>query len=167
MVAVVAAWFFSFRPQAFGGPAEYVTVGGISMTPTMQNGDLAVVERQASYRLGEIIVFHVPAGQTDGGKTVIHRIVGGTGTIGFATKGDHNAGVDPWHPKTADVVGKVWFSVPGAVGWVIAAGVALGVLVLLLLMILRPVRRGAAPGGRRPGSGRRRSPRRKDGGTPP
>jgi signal peptidase I len=130
--ALVAVWFVGFRPQALGGSTEYVGVSGISMTPTMHNGDVAVVEKQASYRVGDIVVYHVPPGQPDAGLTVVHRIVGGNGITGLVTKGDHNAVADPWHPKTVDVAGRVWFHVPGALRWVIV--VAFGVVVLLLAM---------------------------------
>jgi signal peptidase I len=139
VAAVVVVWCVGFRPQALGGRTEYVGVSGISMTPTMHNGDLAVVEKQASYRPGDIVVFHVPAGQPDARMTVIHRIVGGNGTTGFVTKGDHNLVVDPWHPRSANVVGRVWFHVPGALRWVMV--VAVGVVAILLAMSLWPRRR--------------------------
>jgi signal peptidase I len=83
------------------------------MTPTLHDGDLAVVERHASYHRGDIIAYRVPAGEPGAGTQVIHRIVGGSGTTGFVTRGDHNHYADPlWHPKTADVIGEVWFHIP-------------------------------------------------------
>ena len=115
-------WVVMFRPQFLGGPAQYAGVSGISMTPTLHDGDLTVAVRHASYQEGDIIVFHVPAGATDAGLQVIHRIVGGNGTTGFVTEGDHNPGPDPWHPTSAYVVGRVWFVVPGKVRWLIAVG---------------------------------------------
>lgn len=116
-VACVVLWFFWFRPQALGGPAGYIGVDGTSMTPTMHAGDLAVVQKQSSYHVGEVIAYTVPAGEPGAGLNVIHRIVGGNGVTGFVTEGDHNAYTDHyWHPTTADVIGAVWFHVPkGAV----------------------------------------------------
>jgi signal peptidase I len=88
------------------------------MTPTMDNGDLAVVEKQSSYHVGDIIAYRVPPGEPGAGSNVIHRIVGGTGATGFITKGDHNSYTDYfWHPKIANVIGRVWFHVPQAAAW--------------------------------------------------
>jgi signal peptidase I len=80
----------------------------------MHNGDMAIVERQSAYHVGDIIAYRIPAGETGAGQDVIHRIVGGNGVTGFVTKGDHNSYTDHfWHPTTSDVVGKVWFHIPG------------------------------------------------------
>lgn len=113
-VLVVVAWFVVFRPATLGGPVTYVGVNGISMTPTMHDGDLAVVQRRSSYEVGDVIAYRIPEGQTGAGSRVIHRIVGGDGQAGFVTKGDHNAYTDYyWHPRPTDVLGKVWFHWPG------------------------------------------------------
>jgi signal peptidase len=113
VVGIVILWVVAFRPQRLGGPVDFVAVEGISMTPTLHNGDVAGVRKQSSYQRGDIIAYRVPAGETGAGTQVIHRIVGGDGTDGFVTRGDHNHYDDPlWHPKTADVIGKLWFHVP-------------------------------------------------------
>lgn len=113
LLACLVTWFSYFRPQFLGGPVEFVGVNGISMSPTLHLGDLAVVEKRASYHLGEIIVYRIPKGDPGAGDLVIHRIVGGSGTAGFVTKGDHNHYTDHfWHPRTQDVIGAVWFHIP-------------------------------------------------------
>lgn len=115
--ALLITWFLFFRPQVLDGTASYVGVSGISMTPTMHSGDLAILEKQSSYHVGEVIAYRIPAGESGAGHNVIHRIVGGNGVTGFVTKGDHNSYKDfYWHPKTADVIGKVWFHVPRLAG---------------------------------------------------
>jgi signal peptidase I len=115
---LLATWFLLFRPQVLGGPASYVGVSGVSMTPRMHNGDMAIVEKQPSYRVGDIIAYRIPAGEPGAGSNVIHRIVGGNGITGFVTKGDHNPYADQfWHPTTANVIGRVWLHLPGLAGF--------------------------------------------------
>jgi len=117
-LALVVTWFFYFRPPVLGGPGSFVGVNGISMTPTFHDGDLVVVEKQSSYHVGDIIAYHVPAGDPGAGNNIIHRIVGGSGTTGFVTKGDHNPYTDHfWHPTTANVMGKVRFVIPQGAAW--------------------------------------------------
>lgn len=117
-VTCVAAWVVLFRPPVLGGTASFVGVEGISMTGTFSNGSLAVVEKKSSYQVGNIIAYRIPAGDPGAGDDIIHRIVGGNGTTGFVTKGDHNSYTDQfWHPKTADVIGRVWFVIPGGANW--------------------------------------------------
>ena len=109
----LVAWLAVLRPPALGGATSLVGVDGISMTPTFHNGDMAVVEKKASYHIGDIIAYHIPKGEIGAGQNVIHRIVGGNGTTGFITKGDHNSYTDHfWHPTTTDVIGRVWFHIP-------------------------------------------------------
>lgn len=116
--ACLVGWFFLFRPPALGGTASFIGVSGISMTGTFSNGSLAVVEKKSSYQVGNIVAYRIPAGEPGAGENIIHRIVGGNGTSGFVTKGDHNSYTDHfWHPKTADVIGRVWFVIPGGATW--------------------------------------------------
>jgi signal peptidase I len=117
-VMLLIVWFVLFRPQVLGGHAAFVGVNGISMTPTMDNGDLAVIEKEPSYHVGDIIAYHIPNGEPGAGGNVIHRIVGGNGTTGYITQGDHNSYTDYfWHPKAASVVGRVWFHIPRGATW--------------------------------------------------
>jgi signal peptidase len=102
-----------FWPQTLGGHVAYVKVDGHSMDPTFHNGDLAVVRRQSSYQLGDAVAYKIPKGQFGAGALVIHRLVGGDGTTGFITKGDNRNIRDEWHPRTADVVGRVTYDLPG------------------------------------------------------
>jgi len=146
LAAFLVTWFLYFRPQFLGGPASFVGVNGISMTPTLHLGDLAIVEKHASYHVGEIIVYRIPKGDPGAGDEVIHRIVGGNGRTGFVTKGDHNSYTDHfWHPKTKDVIGAVWFHIPR--GALILSKLhdpvvlAVVVAVLTLAVLVWPMRR--------------------------
>jgi signal peptidase I len=114
MAAIVVAWALLFRPQFLGGPAAYVMVSGMSMEPTLHNGDLVIAHRQERYRVGDKVVYRVPKGDTGGGSLIIHRIVGGSAAAGWIVRGDNKDIPDLWRPKGDDVVGSMWVSVPGA-----------------------------------------------------
>jgi signal peptidase len=103
-----------FWPQSLGGRVAYVQVDGHSMDPTFHFGDLAVVRRQPAYRVGDAVAYRIPKGEFAAGALVIHRLIGGNGRTGFVTKGDNKNLPDEWHPKTADIVGRVRYDIPGA-----------------------------------------------------
>jgi signal peptidase len=111
-LVVVFLWMTQLRPQRLGGTTDYVMVRGVSMLPTYRSGDLVLVKPALSYGAGDIVAYHVPAGDVGAGLTVIHRIVGGSATRGFLTKGDNNDDVDDWHPKGPDIEGVPWAVVP-------------------------------------------------------
>jgi len=141
VLAMGAAWLLLFRPTFLGGPASYVMVAGRSMQPTLDSGDLVLVRQQGNYGNGDIVAFRVPEGEPGEGAIVIHRIVGGSAEEGLIVQGDNKNGPDPWRPTAGDVVGRLWFSVPGA-GRLLAilqsplllAGLASGVAVSLVLI---------------------------------
>lgn len=129
-------------PQSLGGSVAYVRVDGHSMDPTLHLGDLAVVRRQPSYRIGDAVAYRIPHGEFGAGALVIHRLVGGNGTGGYVTKGDNKTLNDEWHPKTSDIVGKVRYDVPsfGTGMAALTRPVYLGGLIaaLTVLMMLLP-----------------------------
>jgi signal peptidase I len=145
VAAVIVLWAFTLRPQALGGPAVFVSVRGSSMLPTYEHGDLVVVQSAATYKVGEVVAYRVPAGEVGAGRVVIHRIVDGDATTGFTLQGDNNSAPDPWHPKQADMVGIATFRLSNAgrlVGLVqqpvILAGLASAIVVTVFLA--RPAR---------------------------
>jgi signal peptidase len=115
-----------------------------------------VVESVASYEVGQVVAYRVPAGEVGAGHVVIHRIVGGDATQGFTMQGDHNTAPDPWMPKQADMVGIASFRVANAGRLitlvqqpVIVGGLASAIVVTVLLA--RPPRQlRKRQGGRRP-----------------
>jgi signal peptidase I len=140
VAAVIVVWAFTLRPQVLGGPAVFVAVRGSSMLPTYEHGDLVVVQAAATYHIGEVVAYRVPAGEIGAGKIVIHRIVDGDATHGFTMQGDHNSAPDPWHPKEADMVGIAAFRVSNAGRLftlvqqpVILAGLASAIVVMVFL----------------------------------
>jgi len=136
-------------PQSFGGRIAYVRVDGHSMDPTLSTGDLAVVRREASYRIGDAVAYRIPAGEFGAGAVVIHRLVGGDGASGYITKGDNKPLRDEWHPRTGDIVGRVQYDLPGAGGELarLTRPVYVGALVagLTVLMMLLPSRSSRRP----------------------
>jgi len=112
MLILVVAWFALLRPSFLGGQTSYLIVSGTSMQPTLESGDLVLAVEQRSYAVGDVVVYHVPAGQPGAGALVIHRIVGGDADSGYILRGDNRQGQDPWRPSDGDVVGRMRIDVP-------------------------------------------------------
>ena len=93
-------------------------VTGTSMLPTLEEGDMVVIEPVSSasqVHLGDIVVYNPPCSAT--GFSVIHRVVNITSS-GFTTKGDNNnendiVGGISTGPVTLNCIeGKVGFDIP-------------------------------------------------------
>jgi signal peptidase I len=113
-VALIVAWALLLRPQLLGGPAAYVIVSGASMEPNLANGDLVLATKKVSYRVGDVVAYQVPKGEPGEGALVIHRVVGGSESVGYLTQGDNRQGRDLWRPRPSDVIGSVSIRVPRA-----------------------------------------------------
>jgi signal peptidase I len=145
--AAVSAWALFLRPQVLGGPASYVIVAGTSMKPTLHASDLVIAVKRPSYRVGDIIAYHVPSGPGKG-TLIIHRIVGGSTAIGFLTKGDNREMPDQWNPKGKDVDGRLVLRIPRAGLALLWLHTPLGVAVLAALIaffVMRGTKGEAAP----------------------
>jgi len=94
------------------GRAAFVGTHGVSMNPIYYQGDLVVVVKADTYRLGQIVAYRLPAEHV----VVLHRIVGGDAD-GFVMKGDNNQSIDPTHPAAAQVVGRAVVHVPHGGRW--------------------------------------------------
>jgi signal peptidase len=116
-IAIVVAWFVAFRPPILGGPATTVAVRGHSMDPTFHNGDLVILHRRSTYRIGDVVAYRIPDGELAAGARVVHRIVGGNAANGFVTRGDNNPHVDKWRPRPHDILGARWLHIPSAAAW--------------------------------------------------
>ena len=108
----LALWSITLRPQILGGPAQYIVVHGNSMLPAYHDGDLVILQRDRAYRVGDVVAYRVPRGQVGAGHVVVHRVVGGSAATGLILRGDNNRSADPWRPRTGDVLGSRWLSVP-------------------------------------------------------
>lgn len=111
--AALVAGLLLVWPQSLGGKVAYVKVDGHSMDPTFHTGDLAVVRRQSEYQIGDAVAYRIRRDEFGAGALVIHRLKGGDGVRGYVTRGDNRTIDDPWHPRTADIVGKVRTDIPG------------------------------------------------------
>jgi len=109
LLACIAALWAAFGPVNLGGQTAFVLVNGTSMQPLFYRGDLVLVRRSSSYRVGDIITFR----DGDLGSQVIHRIIG-EAQGRFITQGDNNAWIDEYHPQSGDIIGKYWILLPKA-----------------------------------------------------
>lgn len=112
-LGLLLAWGLFLRPQLLGGPASYIMVSGVSMEPTMYTGDLAILLKQESYAVGDVVAFRVKSQNGAEVGNVIHRIVGGSAEAGYVMQGDNKRAPDPWKPKPDDILGRMWVHVPG------------------------------------------------------
>ena len=85
-----------------------------SMSPTINPGDIVLLAKptQLVPHVGSIVAY--TARRFDGSPVGIftHRIIGGDAASGFVVKGDNNPTPDVQHPRTADISGVQFFTVP-------------------------------------------------------
>jgi signal peptidase I len=106
VLLLAAAW--ALWPAVLGGSTTYVLTHGVSMEPGFSTGDLAVLHRaDDGYRVGDVVAYRSATLDT----TVLHRIVAGDGD-GFVTRGDNNSWLDPDHPTSDQLLGRLWLHVP-------------------------------------------------------
>jgi signal peptidase len=149
LLVLLGAWVILLRPTSLGGGATWVMIRGSSMLPGYRTGDLVIARTEATYDVGDIVAYRVPAGEIGAGHIVVHRLTGGDAVSGFVVQGDNNDTPDPWHPTARDIVGEVWLRAP-LIGFAVSAirePAVLGALASALavaLMVARP-RRPMAP----------------------
>ena len=112
-VAFFLMWMLLLGPTSLGGPASYINVQGISMEPALSKNDLAVLRHSPEYQPGDVVAFRV------NDNIVIHRIVGGSAEEGFVVQGDNKQRPDHWRPKPDEILGKMWFHIPGGGQWLV------------------------------------------------
>lgn len=122
-----------------------VVVSG-SMEPTLEVGDLIVVQRVVDFSeieadsnlQGTIIVFHSPPKPSD---LIVHRVVDKIlkedGLWYFTTRGDNNPASIPWEEDFSQtyVVGKVVWTIPLIGRVVLFIQTPLGLSICLILMV--------------------------------
>jgi signal peptidase I len=147
-VAVLAGWAVFLRPQYLGGSAGYVLVSGTSMLPRLHTGDVVLVTRRASYRVGDVVAYRVPAGEPASGRIVIHRVRGGSARTGYIMRGDNRRTDDLWRPRPKDIVGTKRFVAPGAgrAAAMVLSPLGLGLMCgIATVVLLLPARRLPRP----------------------
>jgi signal peptidase len=113
LLGLLVGWFLLLRPTLLGGPASYVLVSGRSMEPTLHSSDLAILQKRSDYGPGDIVAYRVPGEESGEGGMIIHRIVGGNAEEGYVVQGDNKERPDFWRPTDDDILGRMWFSIPG------------------------------------------------------
>ena len=108
VVLLFGAWLL-FAPAQLGGATRYAVVEGASMEPGLSRGDLVLVRAGTVPARGDVVLYRDPTL----GVRVLHRVIRIEGDR-FVLKGDANDFVDATRPRTADVVGSYWFSIPRA-----------------------------------------------------
>jgi signal peptidase I len=107
LLVLVGVTWLVFAPYQFGGSVGYVIVQGNSMEPLFHYGDLVLVRRTDTYRVGDIAAYK----NAQLNNLVFHRI---TRVVQdhFVFKGDHNSWTDSYQPVRAEIIGKLWVHVP-------------------------------------------------------
>jgi signal peptidase I len=98
-----------FAPVQLGGSTLYSATVGTSMEPRFHKGDLALLRRDSSYRVGDVVLYESPVLH----RPVLHRIIVIQNDHYFF-KGDNNDFVDPGYATSNDLRGKLWLHVPKA-----------------------------------------------------
>jgi signal peptidase I len=123
------------------GRIAYVVTDGVSMKPTLHAGDLVLIARAESYRVGDIVAYR----GGDGRLLVLHRIIGGDPT-GFVVKGDSNQSIDSLRPAAHDVIGRTVLHIPkigAATRSPIARGLLVGAALIMLGALVMSLHRSA------------------------
>jgi signal peptidase I len=109
VLAALALFWVLFAPVQVGGSTLYSATVGDSMEPLFHAGDLAIVHRSSSYRVGDIVLYESAILH----RPVLHRIIVIQNGHYFF-KGDHNTFVDPGYATSGELLGKLWIHVPKA-----------------------------------------------------
>jgi signal peptidase I len=106
---LAAATWWALAPPTLGGKTSFAVVDGTSMLPHLRRGDLVVVRRSSTYRVGDVVAYHSELLH----RVVLHRIVAiEDGRYTF--KGDNNTWLDPERPTARAIIGKRWSQLPQA-----------------------------------------------------
>jgi signal peptidase I len=108
-LAILALFWVFFAPVQLGGSTLYSATVGDSMEPLFHAGDLAIVRRRPSYRVGDIVLYESEILH----RPVLHRIIVIQNGHYFF-KGDHNTFVDPGYATSKDLLGRLWIHLPKA-----------------------------------------------------
>jgi signal peptidase I len=129
-VLFAVVWYF-FAPTQIGGQASYVTIRGVSMEPLIHRGDLVILKKHSSYKVGEIVGYRSSVIH----QIVLHRIKAIEGDH-LVMQGDANPAPDSVKPTPADVVGERWIQLNGMGTWLQRARDPQGAALLAGLAVL-------------------------------
>ncbi|MGB9112459.1 MAG: signal peptidase I [Acidimicrobiales bacterium] len=131
------AWIL-LAPPALGGRNTYVVTSGVSMLPHFHAGDLVILRKESTYRVGEVAAYQ----NHELGVVVMHRIIA-IRDGHYVFKGDNNDFIDSYEPTKSQIVGAEWVHL-SRVGRVLTGlripGVAAALLALLWILSLERTR---------------------------
>lgn len=134
--AVVA--FVGILVAVMTGFMQLRVISSGSMSGTYGIGDVVVVLGQDTIEpaVGDVIVFHYyNTGRSEIVGEFCHRIVGGSATSGFSTKGDANPENDISPVLADDVIGVVVGHVPG-LGWALQPQWLIALMTIIVVVAL-------------------------------
>lgn len=132
--ALVAGWVL-LAPPSIGGKTLYSITYGTSMLPKLHKGDLVVVRKTSTFKVGDVALYE----NLDLKRRVLHRVLRIDGDR-YAMKGDNNGFVDTFEPSRKEMLGTLWFKVGGVgnagtwLGEPSHAAIVTGVVALLSLL---------------------------------
>jgi signal peptidase I len=106
-LALLGVVWVVLAPTQLGGAVSYALIRGTSMEPSISRGDLVVLRRSDTYQVGDVAAYR----SAELKRIVLHRIVDKAGER-YRFKGDNNDFRDSEAPREAQLVGKLWFTVP-------------------------------------------------------
>jgi signal peptidase I len=140
-VAAIGAWLIGTDQ------VSYVITHGVSMNPVYYQGDLVLVVKSRTYKVGQIAAYH------GAGEEVLHRIIGGDAATGYVLKGDNNQSIDITTPTADEVIGHAVLHVPKGGIWLkpVLSPTGLGMIGFLVIGggAATPRNRRELPRGRR------------------
>ena len=105
-ISLVLLWV-AFAPARLGGQVAYVIVNGISMEPGYHLGDLTIMRKANSYKIGDIVTYR----DADMQAYVIHRIIR-VEQDHYVLQGNNNSWIDAYRPTNEEIIGKLWIYIP-------------------------------------------------------
>jgi len=113
LAGMVGVWLIF--TTILGTPSPFFVVSSESMVPTLQVGDIIVVDGKVDFdslKVGDIIVFEIPFHTKE--RVIVHRVnaIYDGSERQIRTKGDNNLSPDSWRVTEREYIGKVIFTIP-------------------------------------------------------
>lgn len=89
-----------FAPASVGGAFSYVVVRGDSMGPSIEHGDVVLLDHADDYEPGDVVAYRHPELGV-----VLHRITHDNGSS-YTVQGDNRNTPDTFQPTTDDIIGR-------------------------------------------------------------
>lgn len=138
-IALLAALWFFVLPPELGGKTIFLTTRGISMEPILKSNDLAILRKESSYKVGDVVQYQSKSLNAP----LLHRVIA-VDHQGLTTRGDNNSFTDLDHPKASEVRGKLVHHIDGGgkyIGWLKSLPVRIVAALLIAYAVYSALRR--------------------------